>query len=67
MGPEPVIAAQERRLIRKVFLDGLARAAVQKLGMGRNVEIPVEIPRIVQDADVAIRGRLPFDECSLCE
>ena len=57
-----VVALQERGLSRQVAFDGLLHASIQKFGVRRRIEEPVEIVRIVQHPNVAAIRRLPVHD-----
>ena len=60
--PEGVVAVQEGGLCRQVDIDRVGNTGIEKLGVGRGVEIAVEVGGLVKDPYIALGGGLPGDE-----
>jgi len=43
------------------MLNGSLNAGVEKLSSARAIEVPVEVRRVVQNVDIVVSGRTPFD------
>src|SRR5438874_3843096 len=59
---ESIVPLQERGLLGKIMLDRSLHAAIQKFCMRSRVEEAIKIAGAVENMDIELRGRLPFDQ-----